>query len=249
MTKLFVTLRCMLLIPVTVGSVMPANGQGTSSWSWNLYFENDKFVPPAYSSDARYTNGLKLTLTRCSTAQKRCDLPKFMMKVIAGLNPKQLKGYDRSASLVLGQYMFTPSVLTSYDMDPHDRPFAGVLFGSLHVDITEEDAEESGLSVRDQHSFEFDVGTLGWSSFAGDTQKRVHILLQRNIPKGWPHQLTSWPVIQGLYRTRASLRYGWFDVVPRLGVALGTVQTFANVGATVRLERFAPFPVSLMQRP
>lgn len=61
-------------------------------------------------------------------------------------------------------------------------------------------------------------------------------------PKGWGNQINNQPGLQLLYqhrrrfiegRTRSHLRY--FDLVPQINAALGTVGDYASAGATVRL--------------
>ena len=214
---------------------------GAQTWAgWNVYWENDSFVPSRYGSDARYTNGIRYTLSR--DPEEAWEWSEHLPVLLSDLGIIGERSYVTTTAFVLGQNFFTPSLITSFDEDPTDRPFAGFLYAGVRADITQEPPDGDGWTVRKQHSFELDVGVLGPPALAEAVQKGVHLIRRGRIPKGWDHQLSTEPAIQALYTSRVSLRYGMLDLVPHAGIALGSVQTYGRVGGAVRIGTVQSFP-------
>jgi len=188
-------------------------------------WENDTFVPPDMGSDEFYTNGIRFAIVRTDNWKWTEAFGEWWMdKPLIGADAE----YNITSTLVLGQNFFTPSVITTFRVNPDDRPYAGFLYGGVRVDVTRADAMK-------QHSFEFDAGIMGPAALSDELQTAVHLLRQSRIPKGWEHEVGTQLGLQFQYLFR--LRAGWSfaDVVPHIGGALGTIQTYANAGATVRI--------------
>src|SRR5262249_26837188 len=112
-----------------------------------------------------------------------------------------------------------------------DRPWYGSLYGGIGETITD-------VKLTTQHQIELQVGILGPGAGAQATQQYIHddLHFSNHHPAGWHNQQRkNEPTIGLLYQQ--SRRYGSdsLDIVPEFGGMLGTVQTFVNAGATVRL--------------
>lgn len=77
-------------------------------------------------------------------------------------------------------------------------------------------------------------------SQAEDTQRIVHSWTRDLQPRGWDHQLRDELAVNFIYERRWRLyarslahRMG-VDFIPHAGASVGTVQTYANIGGTVR---------------
>jgi hypothetical protein len=129
---------------------------------------------------------------------------------------------------VFGQNLFTPRVITTFEPDPRDRPFAGYLYGGTRIDMVRTDG-----NVR--HSLEANAGFLGPPSLAGPAQSGLHALLEHRIPKGWDHQIGTDVGLNLRYAHHR--RYGthYLDLTQGLGFTLGTVQVAPVADATVRV--------------
>jgi lipid A 3-O-deacylase len=220
---------------------LPGPALGQQKWSgWNVYWENDSFVPSKYGSDARYTNGVRYTLAR--DPEWTWGWAERLGERFGEWGLFGDRSYSTTSALVVGENFFTPTLIVSFVEDPTDRPFAGFLYAGARVDMTQDVPSDAGLTTRLQHSLEFDVGVLGPPALAKTIQKGVHLLRQNRIPKGWGHQLSTEPAVQISYLGRVSVRLGLLDIVPHVGVQLGTVQTYVNAGVTARLGNMTAFP-------
>jgi hypothetical protein len=211
-----------------------------------VYWENDSFVRGG-GTDELYTNGIRFSLGRIASRnwpwvdslggwwRTRSPLARRIPHVT-------------SSALIFGQNFFTPTEITTYDVDPQDRPYAGLLYGGVHIDVTESgDSRPTKFQFRVQHSFEGAVGMLGPAALAGPTQSAVHVLRQNRLPKGWDNQLPNEPAAFASYMWRARMGVHYADVVPHWGVTLGNPQTLASAGATFRLGwNMSAYPALLL---
>jgi hypothetical protein len=234
----------------TAAWAAPAPAQ-TSAWSgWTASWENDSFAFfNEDRSDRLYTNGVRFTLARDPSSEWAWveDFGEWWRLHLPGSLPED--PHTAASALVIGQNFFTPSVITDFDVDPRDRPFAGFTYAGLHVDVTEDPpADWVGAHVQIQHSFEVDVGVLGRPAFAEEVQSGVHVLRRSRIPKGWEHQVGFEPALVAGYLGRARMGWHFLDVVPHLGAMAGTVQTYAYGGVTARVGwNLSGFPALLIR--
>lgn len=191
-------------------SVMPGAG-AAQNWTLTLINDNDAYYN---IGDEHYTNGLYASLTT---------------------PPRPGDGdSNRRYSVFLGQSMFTPEDLSLDLPDPHDRPYAGWLYGGVRMYT-----ESAALLDR----VELKLGIVGPSSGADAVQRWWHALhIFGGIPPvGWSHQLGDEPgVVLGAQRTwRVTLTEGLLDgeLLPEANLALGNVFTYAGVGASLRAGR------------
>lgn len=226
--------RTALVLPLLAVASGTASGQ--EAWrDWQLYWENDSFVSRRYSSDEYYTNGIRLTLSRAPTATWGWarGLGSWWLGVLSASGD-----YDTTSSLAIGQNLFTPGVITEFEVDPRDRPYAALLYTGARVDMNRQDG-------RVQHSIEFDLGVMGPPAMGRQVQSGVHLLRKNRIPKGWDHQIGTEIGVNLLYAARRRSGSDHVDVTPQAGLALGTTQTYATAGATLRVGwHMTGFPAS-----
>lgn len=212
-----------------------------------LRVENDsiRFIGGA---DDSYSQGLSLHVTRKSEWG-------FLKKPLDWVDPRG--GSIRGSSLSIGQTIFTPHNIVTYDPAPGDRPFAGYLWlGAASSALRREARANPALGLGHQRarrvSLELDLGLVGPGAGAHTAQGAFHVLRESRMPKGWYTQLGNSPQINGILRCedqwlrleRSALRDGktvpltWFDFTSDVRLAAGTTQTYAALGGTVRVSPY-----------
>ncbi len=128
--------------------------------------------------------------------------------------------------------MFAPDDLTQKTLIRDDRPYAGMLYGSMGL------MTDTGYRL---DNLQLTIGLIGPASGAAQTQDFVHDIGNFIDPQGWDNQLENevgftltyerkW---RGIYQLSP---FGWaVDVTPHIGASLGTIHTHATTGATFRL--------------
>ena len=191
--------------------------------------ENDFFA----GYDRHYTNGLQLA---------------FVTPVAALPGPvRRLPPFDRSADpdlvLAIGQRIYTPVNTQAAEPDPHDRPYAGWLYGLADVQ-TRSDSAIDHVTIT--------LGVVGPASLARQTQDVFHHVTGTKAVNGWDAQLRNEPAVTlGLERAWPAVARGTLgpwrqDLAVRAGATLGNVLTYANVGAVWRVGTALPadFPAT-----
>lgn len=219
---------------------------------WQLYWENDSFI----DTDLNYTNGLRFVRSYSDNELARTDGRPWWAGRLARLLPARLRTsslrqcsftespeiddcHEHAFAWAVGQNMYTPSDLTRSDLLIRDRPYAGYLyFGGI------------GQLRRGRrlHEVEIDVGVVGPIALAGPLQSGWHDLLRSAgsdtpRPQGWRNQLRHEPALQLHYEVRqqalrstaGSSRIAWIELLPRAGVAVGTIFDRATAGGLLRL--------------
>jgi hypothetical protein len=189
--------------------------------TFTLQLENDL----TQDTDRHYTHGSKLTCT-----QPDGSVPEWMD---LGLFPE---GGKQRLSFSLGQNIYTPNDLKSFDPPTTDRPYAGWLYAGIGM------TSDTGTYF---DSIELDLGIVGPQSYAEETQRLFHgiswIHARTPHPNGWSFQLKNEPGIVATYdhvwrAVSKPVPLGFTaEVLPQTGAALGNVFTYAEGGAMVRL--------------
>ncbi len=218
---------CLLLALLSHPSAHAA-GKDDAGGTLGLYMENDLFT----GTDEHYTSGFKLSWSSRDLEQfsdfryANPLLPLF--DILPYINEKN---YQKNLVFALGQNIYTSVNTDAYALIEDDRPYAGWLY--LGVGVVWKDAE-----VR--NSLILDIGVVGTWSYAEQTQRLIHDLRGFEHPNGWDNQLNDEVGFTLAYeRTWRFPKYerrsgfGW-EVLPHAGMAVGTVRTFANVGAELR---------------
>ena len=185
-------------------------------------FENDGF----FATDRYYSAGIRLGWQ--STDEAPAPLSAFGRALSPILLPDApiLWGADISQSI------YTPRHKTVTDPPRDDRPYAGMLLGTLSI---------SAMTDLSLGTIDFSLGVIGPGSGAGQLQKGVHELIGASSPQGWRHQITNRPAGMLTFERRWQLDTPLGDtgvevgIVPAVGLSVGNVQTSAAVGLLARI--------------
>jgi hypothetical protein len=198
----------------------PPDPRGTVSF----VLENDSLKLFGKTTDQYYTSGVRLGW---SSAEGRLPEPlAWVDDGLAGL----LGPANTRWRFDFGQNFFTPEDKRRRDPDPRDRPYAGILYGTIGLDRRTWDTLDR---------FELQLGVIGPASLARDTQIFVHRIIDDPRPQGWGRQLRNEPVFnlnaERIWRVPvAATDFGDVDVLPAAGAQVGTVRVAASAGARVR---------------
>jgi lipid A 3-O-deacylase len=237
-----------------------------------LTFENDAFFA---SSDSSYTNGVRVnwdllrfsrrfsTLSRVLTLEALADRVRGGRRLANARQacaPHEAREQGTRNCMSLGfsiaQTMYTPSDIITPELQVNDRPYAGMLLGSVYV---------NRLRIRAQYSTEVQLGVIGPAAKAEDTQSFAHWTWSTvsGKPRGWHNQLGNRVAVgvvnTYMYRLLEQCRVGkcdgasdegrWFDVTPRVEGVIGTHMVRATGGALLRLGYRMPDAVGLTRIP
>jgi lipid A 3-O-deacylase len=195
--------------------------------------DNDLFT----GTDREYTSGVQVG-TASATVESFDDAAfaprlRWANRKLRWLQPK---GFDENnVAWTIGQRMFTPEDWSLAEPDARDRPYAGLLFAGLTY------------NGRDSHSLRstsLEVGIVGPSAFAEQTQRVVHRAVGAERFLGWDQQLNDEPVFRLSHERfrrwdiKPWRRFG--DVTAHYGGSVGNLSTFANAGAELRIGKNLP---------
>lgn len=221
--------------PAAFSARVPQNKQGGSVV---LQEENDFFV----GRDRHYTQGVRLAWLGADGR-----LPRWLGHVADAVPAVAFHVSARNYGFEVGQMIYTPDDTGTPDWIPSDRPYAGWLYGGLML-------ERRGALVRHPkvgvvEDFRVQLGMIGPASLAQAAQDWAHRLIGNHVAQGWDNQLPNEPGFNLKYqrawlvRLREPADWG-ADVIPHLGVSLGTVDTSLRAGAIVRFGWHLPNDVN-----
>jgi hypothetical protein len=173
----------------STSSPLASSGQATSGQTFTMYLENDgTFLKPEHRTDRHYTSGLKLVYTD----KPDCNWLKEFSRW-NNFAPENEKA-STAVGYFLGQDIFTPDHADDPSKrSPHDRVFAGWLYGGMFVQRAAGDKMEH---------FELNLGVIGPSARGEEAQKNIHIMIGADPPKGWEDQLSDEFAADFTYFTR-----------------------------------------------
>jgi hypothetical protein len=217
--------------------------------NFSVFDENDSFAPGSLGSDENYTQGVRFEIPTSPCADgilcffdRHLGMASWLQRRMAGLGLLAGVPYSRSNSIVIGQGIVTPALITSYVEDKSDRPFSGFLYVGSRASVLPE--TRSDWKWQPGYTLEVVGGLIGPTALARDAQAGLHVVKTHRIPKGWRYQLPNEPQVNASFSALARWGNPTFDVVPSITTALGTVQTHAAAGLTVRLgSNMTGFPV------
>lgn len=194
----------------------------------SVTIENDLLT----GTDRDYTSGVRLDYIT----------GKNDLSALGRLIRRQLAAATRAKSwyetYAIGQNIYTPSDIAAPAPQPGERPYAGFLYASFGLSADRGDRLDS---------FAIDIGVTGDASLAERTQKLVHDVIDAAKPVGWSTQLDEEVAFRILYERKYRRGFGFdvpilgqavgleVDALPHANLALGTVDTSAALGATLRL--------------
>ncbi len=203
-------------------------GSEVSGGTFSIYLENDLFA----GTDRQYTSGAKLGWSSADL-ENYSDSPYAspllpLFNLLPFINEK---AYQKNLVFALGQNIYTPDDTEAFDLVPNDRPYAGWLYVGAGVVWKNADV---------RNSLVLNVGVVGSWSYAQESQRLVHDLRGLDHPKGWSHQLHNELGVEAIYQRewrwpKHERRVGFdWEFIPHAGLALGNVQTYANLGGELR---------------
>lgn len=137
---------------------------------------------------------------------------------------------------VLGQSVFTPEDIDEPAFQAKERPWAGHLSFALNVRRNEVQALDTW---RTDDFLRFELGQVGPASRVQWSQEKAHKITGSTFPEGWSHQLGNEATALAYYQKN------WFydlserlQVVPDIGVSLGSPYTFVGSGFAMRWGRW-----------
>ena len=137
---------------------------------------------------------------------------------------------DRRIHYMLSQVMYAPDDLRLEHHVPGDRPYCGMILGGVGYEFFQDPTSPW------THYGEFDFGVVGPAAMCKETQTFIHKILNCKKPMGWDDQLHNEVVANGQWWTKYNWTPNdWLAIVPKGGVAAGTVQDFAEVGCDIKL--------------
>jgi lipid A 3-O-deacylase len=190
-----------------------------------VYFENDIVS----GTDENYTNGLKISVLSADLVDwGQVGWRKRFVDLLPFVNRSD---GQKNIGVAFGQNIYTPRDISAVVPDPRDRPYGGWTYLELaFVSKTQAIAD----------TIAFQAGLIGPHSLAEDTQRLVHKFAHSPRPRGWDYQLRDEVGVNICYERRWRLyarslyQTVGIDLVPHAGASIGTVQTYANAGGTVR---------------
>lgn len=176
-----------------------------------LISDNDLYTSPIY--DRYYTNGIELFYRYLGTSESE----KMAKKI---------------TEIRAGQYMYNPQSVRAEDINVHDRPFAGYLFGEIGVNKFYRSEEVFKIN--------FQVGVLGKESLAEGFQEQLHKFFGYPTVKGWEYQIRTTIGLQGNFFYSCKIFKERFkekvDFHLQANMDVGTIWTGITVGPMMRIS-------------
>jgi lipid A 3-O-deacylase len=228
-----------VLILASAGRVHAADGCESahavdgSSPLINFRLDNDLFA----NQDQGYSSGVSLGFVSPNLRDYTEDecLPAPARWLNNYLDRLQPRGFDQQNMIFrISQSMYTPVDWEPSELIEDDRPYAGVLLLSFGYNARTEDRMRSTV---------LDLGMVGPSSFAEQSQDFIHDLIGSEKFNGWDNQLRDEPVFRIVHeRAQRFPATGTFgnedgfgaDFIRHYGAAIGTLSTFGNAGGELR---------------
>jgi lipid A 3-O-deacylase len=221
-----------LAIALTIGmSCAQAQEAPLHTWAGNITFENDLF----FGTDRYYTDGVQLELKRRWEVGNKAPGPLLS-------NLCRLLGCADQPLLVsrykVGQLMYTPERISVPAPQPDDRPWAGMLYYTGDFSFLSED-QTALTTITGQ------IGMVGPSSYAEETQKWIHSTFTGEPPLGWHNQIGQEVGVMGMVErrfavaalSRAPPDHVQFRSVGHWRFAIGNIMTFVGGGMTFTLGK------------
>jgi lipid A 3-O-deacylase len=201
----------------------------------SVQVENDLW---GNGTDRHYTHGTRISYLSSE------ETPAWLKRAVAYVPVFNRRGHLRT-SYAVGHSIFTPEDITRRDLVEDERPYAGWLYGAIGL-ISDHRVRDGSLHTGRLDSLELNLGVVGPSALAEDTQSAVHRIIGSPQPQGWRHQLHDELGVMLVYDRQWQAQYVnevyglGVDLTPHLGGTLGNVLTSLSCGATLRVGRDLP---------
>lgn len=193
-----------------------------------LDWENDAFA----NTDHDYTNGFILSLSTPYGTSPNPTVPTWSTAIFEHLPGHGIPGTRQAVSLGIGQDIYNPIAIETAELLQDARPYAGYsyLMARFHV-----------LRPYFKDLWQFSIGVVGPLSLAEDIQRLVHRATGAQRPRGWDHQLNNELTLNAAFERQWRLwsytgpgAFGG-DLIPHLGIRLGTPLTALDTGIQFRI--------------
>ena len=191
---------------------------------FQFYEENDVFAFKN-TSDRHYTQGLRVTRTLDPATN-----PQWLLDLSQRLCRRCTFSFEPVLHAGIGQSIYTPSHTKIAAPQTFDRPWAGWLYVTTILDLTEQ-----GSDPKKREMIEVDLGIVGPGAGAARAQSTIHKLIGSAKPLGWHNQIGNQPGINIIYLHNRRVGTDRADFVWDAGGDLGNVQTYATAGVVGRL--------------
>jgi hypothetical protein len=218
-----------VILPLIVCNAVAASEEAENYSTFVFYFENDLFG----NTDEYYTSAFKLTWISKGFADSGTPggSPEWLRWFTAKMPTADRKDLYHTIALSLGQSIYTPKNIYTAQVLEDDRPYAGWSYLAAALQTKNFDF---------LNTLELNIGIVGPSSLAEQSQKLTHKWLGDSEPQGWDNQINDelglmiawqlfWRVVS------RSVGHGLaYDVIPHAGITVGNVLTYANAGGEIR---------------
>lgn len=192
----------------------------------SFYLENDsRGLKPNGNTDRHYTNGAKFVYVTEPDWQWLDHFADWNAAL-----PEQ--SVQTAVGFFFGQNIYTPDHVENPVLRrAEDRVFAGWLYTGMFAQRATDDLLEH---------LELNIGIIGPSSKAEQSQRCIHEFLHSDDPVGWDDQLDDEPAVDVTWMRQQRLMDGWLkptensDVIAEYGFTAGSVHRHALAGLTAR---------------
>ena len=198
--------------------------------TWTFILENDVFA----NTDRDYTSGLRGSYVSPPDGPED-GLHGAIARSLFGARA----GDEIRFGLAIGQSIFTPEDTRAENPPSDQHPYAGWLYGEYSVFAQDRGnaflGSEAGLTIG-----ALQIGLVGPHAYGEEVQNNFHELIRSYEVRGWDNQLNDEVAFAVLLERQErfwldqDLLGQQLDVIPNLGVTLGTLRTDAKLGATLR---------------
>ena len=201
---------------------------------FRVYDDNDCLNLAGNLTDNSYTNGTSLEYFYVKLKPPRFPVDRWM--------PKAGKEALAVFNWKFTQLMVTPENTDRTRFQPNDYPYAGALFATHGL---------TSYNVSKKYSLNTEIifGIRGPASFAEQTQKLIHRILDFPEPKGWKYQLKTSPLINVNFGVEKLLVAGhYFELISGAKLSAGSFKDAFSIYPLVRIGKMLPFFDGLLKQ-
>ncbi|HEX9488960.1 MAG TPA: lipid A deacylase LpxR family protein [Stellaceae bacterium] len=220
-------------------------GPPDPAWVTSIVEEDDFWAPN--NKDRHYTHGVRIAFTSPDVHSRFWQAPFDWIGSFTTAFPSQgpsLAGGEtvvrRYNIIALGQNMYTPQNPALVNPDPHDRPYAGWLYGG--IGLIQDTPGSAAEPVDRFDGLQLTLGIVGPGSLANAMQTHYHLLIDVAPFQGWHAQLHDEPAADLFYerkwRHHDESEGGWgWDAIPQASARVGNVYDYLAAGGLLRVGR------------
>ncbi len=180
-------------------------------FSKEISFITDNDLYTSTYDDRYYTNGMFLSF-------------KYLAKKMNNSLDKKILEWQ------IGHEMFTPAKANTENINEHDRPFAGYLFGAFSINRVYKNKQNFKTTIQ--------LGVIGPNAYAMEMQNFIHNIYGFKKAEGWKYQIKSalginFDTDYNIFITKNKSNH--LDLTWVNSAKLGTVYTNISTGLYTRI--------------